>query len=303
MKTAKIIQIVCWSLLAVILIGVVAYAIINRSEDSEHSLLWPEFSDWDDIRGNSGGDSRGSGRRYSGDTYTVSAGGVKNISVEWVSGNVDIVPYNGSDITFTETCGSPIDEDEKLVYEVKGDTLVIKYRKNDPVFTFGRVFDSKSLTLKVPESLAKKLGKLRVNAVSAEISSNGLAAESAVIETVSGDIRLDGYEAGEMKFTTVSGRVEAEGKFNEVESESVSGSVKIYDSVCPEKVKIQTISGNAELNIPENDGFRVEYDKVSGSFECDFPITTSKNSGTYKEGGASFEMETVSGSLKITKRV
>jgi DUF4097 and DUF4098 domain-containing protein YvlB len=62
---------------------------------------------------------------------------------------------------------------------------------------------------------------------------------------------------------------------------------------------ISTVSGDAELSIPENDGFTVKYEKVSGDFECEFPITTSKNTGTYKDGGASFSMSTVSGDLDL----
>jgi len=299
MKTAKIIQIVCWSLLAVILIGVLVYSMISGPRDPGFSVFGFSFRDWDIFEDD---DYQGSGRRYDGGTYTVPSADIKNISIEWVSGKVNIIPYSGSDISFTETCRSSIDEDEKLVYEVRGDTLVIRYWKKMNGFTFGRFNDSKDLAVSIPEGLAKKLGDLRVSTVSAEIVSNGLAAELTETESVSGNIRLSGFETGKLRSTTTSGSVEIEGKIEEIRSSSVSGSIRITDSICPSEVSISTVSGDAELRIPENDGFHVEFDKVSGDFECDFPITTSKNGGTYKNGGASFEMETVSGDLKITER-
>ena len=206
MKAAKIIQIVCWSLLVVILVAVIVFAIAR--DNGAIFIPKPEIrlGDWDLF-----GDERGSGRRYEGGTYSVPTSGIKNICVEWVSGKVNIIPYSGSEISFTEACRSTLDEKDKLVYEVRGDTLVIKFRKSGFTISFGRSSRSKDLSLSIPEQLASSLDGLDINTVSADIISNGLITGSADFETVSGDIRLSDYEADELRVSTVSGIMEIEG--------------------------------------------------------------------------------------------
>ena len=60
-----------------------------------------------------------------GDTYSVS-GDIKNLEIDWVSGNVKIIRGEGVNITFSESDSGGIDADDKLYYEVNGDTLKIE---------------------------------------------------------------------------------------------------------------------------------------------------------------------------------
>jgi hypothetical protein len=303
MRTSKVIQLVCWSLVAVLLLGILVFSIV-RYANGRRLFEFPRvnFGNWGSVNITDDGNSEEGSGRYSVDgSYSVPAEGIKNIDISWISGEVNIVPCDGDEILISETARRTLDPEEKLIYDVRGDTLAIKVWEDHIGFVFGRFNISKNLTVQVPAKLAAELGDLRVNAVSADLRSDGLKAGYASLETVSGGIRFENFDAEELKANTTSGDIELDGSYSDIDANSVSGSIGISDSECPKKVNIGTVSGDAKIYIPDNGGFTVKYEKVSGDFECEFPITTAKNGGTYKEGGATFRMSTVSGDLDLKK--
>lgn len=306
MKTSKIIRVICWSLLALFLISMLTYAIAYRTGGARHfsfpgfNIHFGDFSGFDDAFDDVfDEDDSGSGRYSASGTYSVPAAGIKNVEIEWISGKVEISAGSGDSIEFTEFCSQTLENEEKLVYSVKGDTLLIRVWRQRTGIQIGSFGHSKDLVVTIPSSLASDMGSLDVSAVSADVRVDGITTEDADFETISGRISLGGMTADSVETSSTSGDIELNGTFGDIQSNSVSGKIEIRDTDCPDRVEISTVSGNATLVIPENDGFSVKFDKVSGDFVCEFPITTSHNGGTYKDGGARFNMSTVSGDLKI----
>lgn len=307
MRAAKIIQLVCWSLVAILLLSILIFNIVrspSRSADGGRSWIntgsFEIFgSNWDLFDGD---DNGGSGRYSVNDTYTIPVNIIKNISIDWISGEVDIVPHDGQDIVLSESASRELDEREKLVYVVSGDTLYVKmWEKQTGKLFNGRYNVGKNLTVRVPEEVASNLSELRVETVSSNVKASALKSVTSKLESVSGSMRFDDFESEELEASTVSGDIDINGTFTEIKAESISGSIEITDAVCPLRAEIGTISGKGKLTIPDNDGFTVKYEKVSGDFDCDFPITMAKNVATYKNGAATFKMTTVSGNLDINK--
>ena len=75
---------------------------------------------------------------------------IKNIEIDWVSGDVKIVKHAENTIAFNETSNKKTNDDTSMYYYLEGDTLHIKFAKSGK-FQFSNL--QKSLTVELPESL------------------------------------------------------------------------------------------------------------------------------------------------------
>lgn len=306
MKTSAWIRIVCWGFVLLILTGFLICGLMDLPFFGLRFGMWDGFSWWEDDAGYSG-DGSGS--------YQIPAAGIENLDIEWISGRVELQIWDGEEIYIAETSKRQLNEKNSLRYKVSGDTLKIRFRKNG--ILFGSL-PEKDLQLMLPKRLAQALKKVQVDAVSAKIEVNDLQAEEMHYETTSGAIHLlgagakeievdtvSGYldleaaQAAEVDISTVSGETQLEGAFGVIHASGVSGQIRVQSSVCPDRVSASTVSGGITLVIPENEGFSVSFDRVSGEFSSDFPITLNEGEGSYKNGGADFNVDTVSGNFSI----
>ena len=72
-------------------------------------------------------------------------------------------------------------------------------------------------------------------------------------------------------------------------------------------MEMHTVSGDTRLYLPDNDGFILHYQRISGDVRSDFQLKTSLSdkSGTavYLTGAdRHYSMQTVSGDLRIYRR-
>ncbi|MEA5060245.1 MAG: DUF4097 family beta strand repeat-containing protein [Candidatus Pelethousia sp.] len=316
MKTSVIIRIICWAVIAIVLLGVLVWGIAGNAFGFQllpFSFLRRNVLTSSHLEGKLGTYS-------STNAYTLDPSSIKNIDISWVAGSVTVKPYDGDTISFTENCLAGIPEKYALQYGFSDDTLTIHY--------WGGTMDwvprwqnfSKSLEVLVPKTLDGDLSLLSVDSVSANINISGLTGERMQFETISGSADITGTAAQDLSFDTTSGSMRAsactaatlqadstsgsinlEGAFNEIRTDTVSGSVKISSTICPEIVQMDSVSGESTLIIPENKGFTARYESVSGNFSCDFPATVSIHTATYGDGSASFRFDSVSGEIYINK--
>jgi hypothetical protein len=259
-KRAKTIIIICWSVVFVTLAGLAVWLITGNlfGIDTGHGITFGGFDS--------------SGEYELRGEYAVPAAGIDAISAEWVSGTVDITPYDGGDIILREYARRELKDDEKLGYSVKNGSLSVKFYSGVRI---GISFNSpgKSLEILIPKELAEKLGKLGVEAVSA-------------------DVTLSGITCGELKLTSVSGDHKVSGAFGTISAETVSGDINVTSSVLPASFKSESVSGNVTLEIPSAESIKVRHSTVSGDFESAVPVLTVKS-------GADFVFESVSGDVRI----
>ena len=135
-----------------------------------------------------------------------------------------------------------------------------------------------------------------------KVSTNSIDAGNTF--TVSGRISTQDSRFDKISGETVSGRCEIISVINnEFDVSTVSGSIKIDTSVMPKfGGSCDSVSGSVKVYIPKNDGFKLCYETMSGSITNDFTSTKLKKSGenVYKNGGTTFDVETVSGSVLIS---
>lgn len=202
-------------------------------------------------------------------------------SVDTTSADIKIANIDARDMEADTTSGR-VDISSGTVYEVDADT------------TSGAV----TLTdLTVSD-------KVDVDTVSGRATFSDLTVSNSVsVDTTSGTVEMSRVEAAEVDCDTVSGKVElVDCLIRKFEADTTSGAVDLDSRTMPDSVKISTISGSMTVRIPENNGFRATWDKISGSFNSDFAVSQTKDTATYKDGGATIRFDTVSGSMNIRQR-
>ena len=317
MSTTKLVTIICWVVVAVVLVGLAVWfltgSLFGISTGFKLNLPTFHIGSFDNLTG-----------PYSeAGTYTVDAGGIRSIDLGWVSGEVSVTPYDGSDIKITEYARRELGDNEKLVYNVSGDTLVIQYSKPNVSINMA----SKKIELLVPKSIANEMELLKVSATSAdlhisdfsvdtleihetsgesyisnikadasdihsvsgEIQITDLTTKQLTLGTVSGDIALSGVNADALQANSTSGEQELSGAFKTVDAGSVSGEISIASSVNPDSMKCGTTSGSITVSIPGGSNLTVSYSTTSGRFNSDIPVMTG--------GSAAYRFTSVSGDI------
>lgn len=225
---------------------------------------------------------------------------VTDVKINWTAGQVNVIAYEGDQIEMEETSDTDLEQDYEMRYQLENGILRIQFAKSKVSFTGLFKSLNKELTLRIPEDFM--LENIDIETTSADVLLQELSAKSMSVNTVSGEIQGDNFVTDEMDGETVSGQIVwTGGTASIVDLESVSGKIKVSFPAMPDNISIETVSGSILLGLPENDGFKVEYDKVSGDFDCEFNVKINKNAAIYKSSKSKIFMETVSGNLKIFK--
>lgn len=142
--------------------------------------------------------------------------------------------------------------------------------------------------------------KVEMNTTSGKIEFAGKADE-LYAHTTSGDIAVSA-RVNKVKCDTNSGLITFGGEVYEIISDSTSGDVNIESGVCPNKIDVETTSGQITLTLPGDKGFTAYYDTLSGDFRCDFSVKISNNKAVYGDGSAQFNLSATSGDITIKSK-
>jgi len=301
MSTIKLVTLLCWIVVAVVLIGLVIWLLTGNLFGFETDFkIQPSFS--------IGSFKRLTGPFKEAGTYEA-AGEIDSIDIGWVAGTVTIKPYDGDVVKATEYAQHSLEEDERFVCGVAGGKLEIQYCS--PGLRFSSL--TKKLEVLVPKTLAEKLKLLDVTASSAGIKISGFGADTLIVKetsgaaelsdikaisaevisvsgavriadmeaskltvgAVSGGIRLSGVTADTLETNTTSGGQELEGAFKDIDAGSVSGGIRIDSSINPNRMDCRTTSGGMTVTIPGGiNDLVASYSTTSGRFHSDIPIIT-----------------------------
>lgn len=257
--------------------------------------------------------------KYQSGSGTVDGDKVHDLDINWIDGSIKIEVYDGEDVQISEKSRKNLKEDEQLQYYNKNGRLMIQYQKARKKLLSLEGNLGKELTVKIPISTAEEMGYVGVDTVSSDTGMDGITADKIDLNSTSGDFELTGcrtskllmnstsgsltgeslFVEGELNTDSTSGDVNIKGSVLRIDSDSTSGSVNVESKVCPEKVRTDTVSGSVTLSLPENDGFKFKNDTVSGMVKCDFYVTFENDHGIYKNGGADFSFDSVSGDVSI----
>lgn len=229
--------------------------------------------------------------RYDDSGYEIGEGtivpsdGLKQISVDWIDGEVRVVRCQDRYPSVEEDSEISLTEDSLLRWRVSedGTTLEIRYRKSSMFLGSGNRNKDKTLILRIPENLFAQLESVEVKTVSGAVSVSGIRAEHITVTTSSGAVSVgDGVICRNLSVETGSGNV------------SLMGGTDLGNAA------LRTTSGNLRFLLPEDAAFTLRYESKSGKLINDFPGTEEGSYGT-GEAAVFFEVRTVSGDLTVER--
>lgn len=303
MKVAAVIKAICWALLALVLGGILFGVLAVRTAFNVWDWTWDNlWWGWSDSAGDDEAYRNYNviGENYKNGTGSVLSDNVNSIDIEWISGDVTVVYSENTEngqITLTETSNKDLTDKTAMRYNVEDGVLKIRCSKHKNYNNTAFKSLNKALVVEVPKALLD----LDIEAVSSNISVKGVTVTSLDLSSVSGALKAENVTAKSVDYETVSGEIRLNGAFGSIDGNSVSGSLNVVNTVFPDEIDVESISGNIYMEIPENDGFRINKSSVSGSINSDFEGQIQNNSMIYKNGGRQFDFETVSGSITVNR--
>lgn len=196
--------------------------------------------------------------------YEADAAGITELRIDWIAGDVEIVPYDGNVFRFSEAIipyedvifssnHKEITEEIALRYALKEDTLFIQFCKDGKYTNL----PDKKLLVEVPAEQYLELME---------------------VSTTSADVRISDLNGDELKLDSTSGDLAASGTFTEVEANSNSGNIRLEGSL--QEIDATTVSGDVLIQTAENGSAAV--DTTSGDIRIIgeyFIIGASSTSG------------------------
>lgn len=151
-----------------------------------------------------------------------------------------------------------------------------------------------------------EIAQLSVTTFSGDMECPQLCCGSVNLKSTSGDIECSG-SCDRAELNSVSGDISFSGSARQLQGKTVSGDMEIRLCNMPEELALETISGDTRLHLPDNGGFALRYQRISGDLRSDFDLRTSLNAksgiAVYLDGGScTYSMNTVSGDLRIYRR-
>ena len=225
---------------------------------------------------------------------------VRSIEIEWAAGSIVIQPKDITEIYIMED--GLTEKSEPMVWKLRDEKLAIQYSKNtDHDFGMGllRGNESKDLIIQVPFNWA--CNSLEIDAASASLEINDLTIRDMEFDGASGTCVFNNCTVETLELDTASGDILFQGNLTRMDCDSASANILLDLKNVPKSLDLDTASGDLDVVLPENAGFTVNMDTMSGNFESDFATSMRNNNYIAGNGQCRIDVDAMSGSVTIRK--
>ena len=227
---------------------------------------------------------------------------IQNIEIDWVAGSVTIHPSDSlSNIIVEER--SPAESQHNMVVKQSGQTLKIEFAEDHvkfDLFSNNKVVN-KDLVIRVPKNW--NCNNLEIDAAATDVNIQDMTIRELDFDGASGNLILDNCNITDLDIDTASGDVEFTGILENLDFDAASA--KFYGEFFenPRNLKMDSMSGDLELVLPENSGFELNMETVTGSFDTDF--TFGKHNDLYicGDGNCKINVSAMSSDVSILKGI
>jgi len=228
---------------------------------------------------------------------------LKEIYIHSVSSDVSVFPTDEEDIRIYFYGRSALKSEKtfpKLITNLEGSKLKIEIKYPKLIFYNADVV----LDVYIPQNYT---GNINIDAVSADVDISNLDINNFQCKTVSGDLKIKSLGSDNLTLNTTSGEVNIMDFTGNLKADSVSGDINVRCRVFDNNIDVKTISGQVEIDLPQNAEFYLKTNTVSGEVVAKFPITIisfnkmNQLEGTVGTGDNSIIIDTVSGDIYINK--
>lgn len=234
------------------------------------------------------------------ETLTFAPEEVRELEIEWVSGAIVIQKADVETVTISESDVS--DEKYAMVWKLKNGKLSLNFCEETIVVGFGINFGkdfSKDLSIFVPRDW--ELQSLDIDAASATVEVIDLTITEVEFDGASGTCRFDNCIVDTIDMDTASGDITFTGSLNILDFDGASADICAVLSNTPNRMDIDTASGDLDLTLPQDTGFTVSMDTLSGDFNSDFETITKNGNHYYGDGRCRIQIDAMSGDVTIRK--
>lgn len=278
MKANAIVRIVIWSLVLVILLGVLGAGLLFRTMRSH--------SDSDEHFGN-----------LSSGSFSLDPSDVREIHIEWAAGNIVIEPAAVDSIQISES--APGHSVDSMVWKLDKCKLSIRSSEKITVaFGINQIQNySKDLTILVPMNW--ECASLEIDAASAAVSVKNLVIRNVDFDGASGTCNFDNCDIDTLDVDTASGDISFTGTMNILECDSASANVcAVFDNV-PSRIDVDSMSGDLDITLPSHAGFMVSMDGLAEDFTSDFLYTQRNGEYWHGDGQCRITLDALSSDVYI----
>ncbi len=301
MKTNAIIRIVIFSLVILVLSSILVGGIALR--DRGFDWVYRLHQGSEEVSPISA-DSAEHHENEENHDYASSAqrtsGKIDELSIDWASGSITIRPGDTDEILYEET--GDFDSANAMVAKVSGSKLTIQYCKDGSFLKGGFSFGGslhKDLTITVPRDWVCR--ELEIDVASADLDIRDLTIQEFDFDGASGRCTLTDCAVGEMSLDTASGDITFSGTLDALDCDSASAKLQLELRNAPRSIDMDTASGSLTMVLPEDCGFTVSLDALSGRFSSDFATTTQNGHHIYGDGSCKINVSSMSGGVTIRK--
>ena len=240
------------------------------------------------------------GVNQTGSAGSADPAAIREIKIEWISGSVTVEPGDVQEITFSES-GAATDQ-YKMVWKQSDDKLTIQFCKDSNVIGFGLHFGdgSKDLTITVPRGWV--CDSLELDTASTDLTVRDMIIREVEIDSASGTAKFENCTISSLDVDTASGDVTFTGSLSELDFDAASASFTGVLENVPDRVKMDSMSGDLALTLPEDAGFTVSLDAMSSDFSSDFPTVKKNKSYVCGDGHCKIDVSAMSGDVSILKQ-
>ena len=303
MKTNAIIRIVIFSLVIVVLAGILVGGIAWQNRGYGWiSLLDHHTEDVSPTAAEHHEDvshTKGEDHDHISSAQSTSEK-IDRLSIDWASGSITIQPGDTDEILYEET--GDFDSANAMVAKVSGSKLTIQYCKDGSFLKGGFSFGGslhKDLTITVPRDWVCR--ELEIDVASADLDIREMTIQEFDFDGASGRCTLTNCAVGEMSLDTASGDVTFSGTLDTLDCDSASAKLQLELRNTPRSIDMDTASGSLTMVLPEDCGFTVSLDALSGRFSSDFATTTQNGHHIYGDGSCKINVSSMSGGVTVRK--
>lgn len=235
--------------------------------------------------------------------YAVAAEGVTSVRLDWIAGDILLVKGDGDSISISERSRDTLDAKNALRYGVENNTLYVQYCEKG----HNAYLPSKSLTLSLPAALFNGMSALSVDVASANLSVNGVSADSFEFDSASGSLAAAEIASKTVKLSAASGTIDFSGEFERINANTSSGDIRVESLAGAPSARVSAASGKLSL---EGAYSSVDANSASGDITLDNASVTGEAdvesaSGTLNLRGSfgKLELETSSGAIRARSSV
>ncbi len=155
----------------------------------------------------------------------------------------------------------------------------------------------KDLIISVPREWI--CSQLEIDCASANLEVNDLTIQEVEFDGASGICEFENCDIRELDIDTASGDVRVVGNLQSLDCDAVSANVYAVLTNVPNRLDMDTASGDLDITLPANAGFTLDMDTPSGSFHSAFETTMKNGNYVAGDGACRINISALSGDVTI----